>query len=222
MAVSSIPSIGITSSSKSDLTSYQKILEQHGGTVVPVLVGSGQDAKYQMSEIQGLLVLEWSLEPFVIPLLKNVLERDMPVLAVNQGMYALNMAFGGGDPEDVSGHGVTQSEDAESAYHRIFITPGSKLAAIIGSGGFVRVNSRHSQGLTERQRSPHLMSSAYALDDGIIEGVESPSHDWVMGVQFSPERRMELPPHFDRIFQGFVERAETRSAYLPDMGSWTG
>ena len=222
MVVSNTPYIGITPASKSDLASYQKILEQHGGIVVPVLMDSGQDAKYQMSGIQGLLVLEWSLDPFVIPLLKDVLERDMPVLAVNQGMYALNMVLGGGDPEDVSGHSVAQSEDSESAYHRIFITPGSKMAAIIGSGGFVRVNSRHLQGLTERQRSPHLMASAYALDDGIIEGLESPGHDWVIGVQFSPDRRMELPPHFDRLFQGFVERAETRSAYSPDIGSWTG
>ena len=222
MVVSGTPSIGIVPASKSDLASYQKIIEQHGGAIVPVLIDSGQDAKYQMSGIQGLLIVEWSLEPYVIPLLKDVLERDLPVLAVNQGMHALNVVFGGGDPKDVAGHGVTQNEDTESAYHRIFITPGSKLAAIIGSGGFVRVNSRHSQALTERQRSPHLMSSAYALDDGTIEGLESPDHDWVIGVQFSPERGMELPPHFDRLFQGFVERSETRSAYSPDIRSWTG
>ena len=55
-----------------------------------------------------------------------------------------------------------------------------------------------------------LMASAYSLEDGVIEALESPNHRWVIGVQFHPERRMELPPHFDRLFQSLVERAEER------------
>ena len=53
-----------------------------------------------------------------------------------------------------------------------------------------------------------LMASAYALEDGVIEALESPGHRWIIGVQFQPERRMEIPPHFDRLFQSLVERAD--------------
>ncbi|MCH7653041.1 MAG: gamma-glutamyl-gamma-aminobutyrate hydrolase family protein, partial [Chloroflexi bacterium] len=87
------------------------------------------------------------------------------------------------------------------------ISPGSKLAAVVGSGGFVRVNSRHHQGIKEPQKSSELLASAYSLEDGYIEALESPGHRWVIGVQFHPERRMEVPPHFDRLFQSLVERA---------------
>jgi putative glutamine amidotransferase len=64
--------------------------------------------------------------------------------------------------------------------------------------------------MREAQKSPLLMASAYSLEDGVIEALESPNHRWVIGVQFHPERRMELPPHFDRLFQSLVERAEER------------
>ena len=72
----------------------------------------------------------------------------------------------------------------------------------------MRVNSRHHQGVMERHKSKHLMSSAWSMEDGVIEALESPEHDWVLGVQFHPERRRELPPHFDKLFETLVRRAK--------------
>ena len=80
----------------------------------------------------------------------------------------------------------------------------------MGSGGFVRVNSRHSRGLKEAHKSALLITSAYSLEDGVVEALESPAHRWVLGVQFNPERRGEIPPHFDRLFQHHVDRATRR------------
>ena len=145
-------------------------------------------------------------------LLAAALEADLPTLCVGRGMHALNFALGGTPAQDVPGHGShLDVGEHVSAYHRMYISPGSKLAAIVGSGGFVRVNSRHRQGLREAQKSRLLMASAYSLDDGIIEALESPDHRWVVGVQFQPERRGELPPHFDRLFQSLVDRAVERT-----------
>jgi gamma-glutamyl-gamma-aminobutyrate hydrolase PuuD len=47
------------------------------------------------------------------------------------------------------------------------------------------------------------------MEDGVIEALESPEHDWVLGVQFHPERRGELPPHFDKLFETLVRRAKS-------------
>ena len=77
-------------------------------------------------------------------------------------------------------------------------------------GGFVRVNSRHTFGVREAQKAPGLLATAYSLEDGVIEALESPEHEWVIGVQFEPERRGELPPHFDRLFDRLVGRARGR------------
>lgn len=144
----------------------------------------------------------------LLALLEAALRAGIPVLCVGRGMHILNEAMGGAPTRDVQGHaGTPRDDDGASAYHRIFLAPGSKLASVVGSGGFVRVNSRHRRGVKEPQKSPQLMASAYGLDDGVIEGLESPAHRWVIGVQFHPERRREVPPQFDRLFKAHVEQA---------------
>ena len=145
---------------------------------------------------------------------RAALDDDLPIYGICRGMQLLNVAMGGSVVQHLDGHSGTQVENNEweASYHHIYISPGSKLAAVVGSGGFVRVNSLHHQGVREAQKSPQLLASAYSLDDGLIEALESPRHRWVIAVQFHPERRMEVPPHFDRLFQSLVERAVERLA----------
>ena len=161
-------------------------------------------------------------------LTRAALDDDLPIYGICRGMQLLNVAMAGQYPTPVKGHGLRRSEGSledaapltphssplapQPSYHHIYISPGSKLAAVVGSGGFVRVNSIHHQGVREAQKSPRLLASAYSLDDGLIEALESPRHRWVIAVQFHPERRMEVPPHFDRLFQSLVERAAERIA----------
>ena len=149
-----------------------------------------------------------------IALVRAALDADLPIYGVGRGMHILNVALGGRILQSVDGHypAPHENEDSKPAYHHIYISPGSKLAAVVGSGGFVRVNSRHRSGIREAQKSQHLLASAYSLEDGLIEALESPSHKWVIAVQFSPQRRMEIPPHFERLFQSLSERAAERLA----------
>ena len=130
----------------------------------------------------------------------------MPVLATGGGMHALNRCFGGGDPFPVTEH--YPDDEAETLRHQIYLSPGSKVAAIIGSAGMFRVNSRHREGIREPQRAERLMTIAYQLEDGLIEGLESKEHSWVIGVQFQPERADEVPSSFNNLFLGLVERAQ--------------
>ena len=143
--------------------------------------------------------------PAAVRLLAQALSVDMPVLATGGGMHLLNAGFGGQPAQPVSNHGCPSSH--EPRRHQIYLSPGSKVAAIIGSAGMFRVNSRHRLGLRESRRALRLMSVAYRLDDGIIEGLESKEHSWVIGVQFLPERSDEVPAGFNNLFLGLVERA---------------
>ena len=148
-------------------------------------------------------------EPGELELLGYALKRDMPVLGVCRGMQLLNLSFGGGLPRDIPGHGPELRDGKwEAVEHSIYLSPGSKLAAILGMGGFFRVNSLHRRGLREAQKSPRLLASAYSLEDGIIEGLESPDHSWAVGVQCQPERQSEMPKVFANLFVSFLERAE--------------
>ena len=143
-----------------------------------------------------------------IPILKQALANNMPILGICRGMQLLNVVFGGKLIQDLSGHRNIEYPDDKSVFHQIYLSPGTKLAAIMGSGGFIRVNSQHHQGLGEAQKAPSLLASAYSLDDGIIEAIESPNHDWVIGVQWHNEIEEELYKTFGNIFQAFLERSD--------------
>ncbi len=158
-----------------------------------------------MAGIGGLFVPDVG-NPQAAGLLHAALAVDMPALATGSGMHLLNACFGGQPAKDVGGH---QGDDVtETVRHQIYLSPGSKVAAIIGSAGMFRVNSRHQLGLREPQRAERLLTIAYQLDDGVIEGLESKEHSWVIGVQFLPERADEVPASFGNLFLGLVERAQ--------------
>ena len=191
------PTIGVAAV---DPEAVEGLIERAGG--LPRKIGlPGQAPQEAMTGVDGLLATRADASP----LIAAALAMDLPVLCTGDGMHALNQALGGAPAETVPGHAPDQG--GGPSYHRIFIAPGSKLAAAVGSGGFVRVNSRHSKAIREAQRSPSLMASAYGLEDGVIEALESPFHRWTVGVQFQPQRRAEIPPHFDRLFQCLVQRA---------------
>jgi putative glutamine amidotransferase len=146
-----------------------------------------------------------------IPILKQALGKDMPILGICRGMQLLNVVFGGKLIQNLPGHkneDLDYDTDKKSSFHQIYLSPGTKLAAIMGSGGFIRVNSRHHQGLGEPQKAPTLMASAYSLEDGLIEAIESPKHDWVIGVQWNNEFEEELYKTFGNLFQAFIERSD--------------
>lgn len=166
-----------------------------GPDVHPERYGAAVDPSARVSTQPGLDDLDF-------PLLEAALARDLPVLGICRGMQVLNVAFGGSLIQHVDNHRGVQ--------HRIWISPGSRLAAVIGSGGQVRVNSIHHQGLREAQRAPSLMASAFSLIDDLVEGVESPRHRFVLGVQCHPERADEVPRQFQNLFGALVHYAASR------------
>ena len=173
-----------------------------GPDVDPTLYGAEPDS-------DAGLELCRPLDDMELRLLDHALDRDLPVLAICRGMQLLNVAFGGQLIQDLPGHKAERDDGCwQPEKHLIYMAPGAKAAAIIGSAGFFRVNSLHHQGLREAQRSPKLMTSAYSVEDGLIEGLESPNHSWVIGLQCHPERQDEVPRSFANLFAAFCERAE--------------
>ncbi len=207
------PVIAITAGSDDDGRLYSDLVNRCGG--LPLLITPDSIERHdQLGIVGGLLIgnapadfddgVSLVLSDTMTRLLPTVFEFDLPIVAIGDGMHSLNVAMGGREPVPVSGH---EADENASSRHHIYVAPGSKLASIVGAGGFVRVNSLHRMGIRDAQRSPKLMTAAYAVEDGTIEAVESPDYSLVIGVQFRPDRPREVPPNFDNLFHLLVERA---------------
>jgi len=51
--------------------------------------------------------------------------------------------------------------------------------------------------------------------DGLVEGLESPSHRWLLGVQWHPERD-EVKDAFQALFHDFVRAAAVQAPAAGD------
>ena len=197
-----------------------KLTDEMMDGVAGLMLTGGPDvdpALYQQEpDPDAGLDLNRALDDLELRALGRALELDMPVLAICRGMQLLNVSFGGRLIQDLLNHRAEMVNGyRKSADHQIYVAPGAKAAAIIGMAGIFKVNSRHHQGLTEAQRAPRLMTTAYSVEDGLVEGLESPEHSWVIGLQCHPERSEEVPKLFSNLFAGLHERAEAFEAACP-------
>ena len=168
-APSDTPVIGLIVPDTRQGTGHASAVRRAGGEP---LVLSAADAA--LDRIDGLVVAAPRVERgdrTAADCVSQALDGGLPILATGDGFLALNVAAGGSMVR-VDGHAAGPG-DGEPAYHRIYIAPGGRLAAIVGSGGFVRVNSRHAFGVREAQKAPGLLATAYSLEDGVIEALES-------------------------------------------------
>ena len=191
----------------------KELMEGVGGLLLPAGPDVDPSLYHEIPDPTAGLQICPLLDDLEFRLLSYALNEDIPVLAISRGMQVLNVALGGRLIQDLPGHRA-EPEDGDwvSKMHLIYVSPGSKAAAVMGMAGFFRVNSRHRQGLKEAQRSPRLMTTAYSVDDGVVEGLESPEHSWVIGVQCHPEIQEEVPRLFANLFNAFHQRAESYSA----------
>lgn len=121
-------------------------------------------------------------------LLRSVIDRQMPLLAVGVGMQELNSVLGGTLhlhlPEDMPK--AMPHFDPTGAPHRhlVLLQANTRLEETYGEAE-IRVNSSHHQAI--RQVAPKLRVSALA-PDGVIEAVEAVDPNWFcIGVQWHPE-----------------------------------
>lgn len=139
----------------------------------------------------------------------HCMERGLPVLGICRGMQFINVALGGSMLQDLRITTVEHENDGEqSRFHPVTILPETRLAAVAGREGSLRVNSRHHQGVVPRQLAPGLRVTALA-PDGVVEGVEAADGGFLLGVQFHPELPGEVGP-VAPIFEALVARARER------------
>ena len=138
-------------------------------------------------------------------------DRGLPILGICRGLQTLNVFLGGRLVQDVKGHAGASWSHGQALRHPIRIAAGSRLARILFptnvGGGVIEVNSYHHQAVRPTDLAPTLVPNAFASSAGgeIVEGVETRSGRFVIGLQCHPERTESTPDAFERVFRVFVD-----------------
>jgi putative glutamine amidotransferase len=150
-----------------------------------------------------------------LPLIREAVRSDLPVLAICRGIQELNVALGGTLHQRV--HELpgrlnhrSRRDSPDGPYgpaHSVRLTSGGLLASLAGTAE-VMVNSLHSQGID--QPAPRLRVEAVA-PDGQIEAVSLPEARFVVGVQWHPEYKAIQNPLSMALFSTFARACNTAS-----------
>ncbi|MFQ5748143.1 MAG: gamma-glutamyl-gamma-aminobutyrate hydrolase family protein [Planctomycetota bacterium] len=201
-------------------TDYLDCLREAGG--VPLLLpsdASPQEREHWLEILDGILFTggdDIDLRPlggpepppeckpippakqkFDLALVRTACRRKVPFFGVCMGMQMLGLAH----EAPYIQHLPTSEGHEKGILHPVRAVPGTRLAALVGTGPF-RVSSFHHQALG----APGSLAAGAWAQDGVLEAVERDDLPFALGVQWHPER---LPESSETraLFSGFVQAA---------------
>jgi len=205
-----------------------------GGTPVPVSLGLEPSELATLAETLDAVVLSGSpadIEPSLFrtarhpetapadpdrertdfALIEHVLAKQKPILAICYGIQSLNIFLGGTLVQDIPSevgsaiqHDWEDQRGDPETFHAAQVESGSRLVQIARAGEIL-VNSSHHQSIGEPGRNLRIVSRA---PDGVVEAVEwTGDANWVVGVQWHPERMVEADALARRLFQNLIDAA---------------
>lgn len=173
-----------------------------------LLLTGGQDldpAAYGAPAHPKARIMPWFKQRSDEHFARLALERDMPVLGICYGCQLLNVVLGGSLHQHLPDlPNACEAHRTDCLLHDVELQGDGLLRRMLKfeSG---RVNSIHHQGLDRLGRG--LKATARA-EDGLVEGIESEAHRFVVGVQWHPERMRTHAEHralFEALVRGGVE-----------------
>lgn len=136
-------------------------------------------------------------------LLRQVVDRRIPVLGICRGAQLINVFFGGTLYQDIAEFYIEQPQlHTVLPKATILVEPGSRLYSILQKK-YTRVNSLHHQSV--KTLGSNLVISARETT-GVVEAIEHTQLPFVLGVQWHPEFLLTYRRQ-RRIFSAFVEEA---------------
>jgi putative glutamine amidotransferase len=177
--------------------------------VAPSLFNASRDPKTTESDADR--------ERTDFALLGHAVTEQKPVLAICYGVQSLNVFLGGPLVQDIPSairtkiqHAWTGHEGPEP-HHDVTLDAASRLAQLAGTTK-ARVNSSHHQSVLQPGRNLRVMAHA---PDGVIEAVEwTGDANWIVGVQWHPERMVASDELARSLFRELAAAAAARKALV--------
>ncbi|QES50951.1 gamma-glutamyl-gamma-aminobutyrate hydrolase [Streptomyces venezuelae] len=196
-------------------TGYHRLVQAAGGAAVLLPPDASESAAEVLSRVDGLVVAggpdldparygarrdprtgpavperdEWELA-----LIGAAVANGVPLLGICRGMQALNVALGGTLIQHIDGHSAGNGVVTQ---HPVRPVPGTRYAELVPEEA--EVPTYHHQAVDRLGRD--LVVSAHAVD-GTVEAIEMTGDQWVVGVQWHPERGTDT-----RVMAGLVRAA---------------
>lgn len=178
--------------------------------VVDGIIFSGGEGicplKFNENPSQKVSYINHSRDNFELALFREAYNRDMPILGVCRGAQLINVALGGTLYQDIfsqiqncRGH-MPQGMKVYDLFHQIDIEENSKLFDIFKNRK-LEVNSFHHQAIRDIGKDLKVTATA---KDGVIEGIESLSRKFLVGVQWHPEDLTLKHEEFLSLFKALI------------------
>jgi putative glutamine amidotransferase len=176
----------------SEIERCDALLLSGGGDVHPKFYSRDEDVTLARDVKVGRDLFEFDI-------IREAMERGMPVLGICRGTQVFNVAMGGSLIPDIEAAGFrSHRRGTESErLHEVKVTKGSLLNGIVGVTEGT-VNSSHHQSVDAVGRGLRVAARS---DDGIIEALEweePAGKPFVLLVQWHPERMSDTAGPFSR------------------------
>jgi len=174
-----------------------------------LLVGGGPDVSprlYGEEPKVGIDDMDYELDLMHLELIRQAMERGLPILAICRGIQAVAVAFGGSLYQDIPSEVKPcldhfQKADSRTQTHRVSVRRPSLLYDIVKTET-IWVNSKHHQAV---KNVPSGFTVVATASDGVTEAVALPTHPFLLGVQWHPETTYEGDEPAREIFAAFVD-----------------
>jgi len=176
------------------------------------IVTGGKDVHpllYNEAPTEQCGAFDHEVDVLQVALIKQAVKTNKPILGICRGAQLLNVALGGNLYQDINsqvensnGHRFTFIKS--DTVHEITLQAETKLSSLFGNN--IYVNSIHHQAINKLGKG--LIVSAQS-NDGIIEGIELPSHKFAIGVQWHPEMMLTKSDTMKCLFDDLIYHSKT-------------
>lgn len=132
-----------------------------------------------------------------------------PILGICRGAQMINIALGGTLYQDLPTQHASpilhqQREPKFSFSHEVSLVKDEPLARLLGAER-IPANSFHHQAVKTLGEGLTVIATA---DDGTVEAIYAPNHPYLFGIQWHPERLIDVDENSRAIFSDFIRACE--------------
>ena len=170
-----------------------------------LIIGGGDDIQAHLygGEVQLDVRLDPARDELELSLLNRFIPQNTPVLGICRGAQLINVHLGGTlDPDIYTTHEGLKRRRTVLPRKTVDIVGGSQLYQLLGVT-WCRVNSLHHQAVNQAGKGIKIVARDR---DGLVQGIESEAHDFLIGVQWHPEWLIFNRPQ-QRLIRALVKAA---------------